>query len=290
MSEELVRVETEDGLFLDGSRRAGHPVADRNPVAFLLVHGTGSNFYHPGLLENLAEALSATGHPVWRINTRGHDGICSIPSRKGSVRGGATFEKIADAARDLRAWLRHVEGDSNRKAVLLGHSMGAVKSLLYASQNEDPTLLGVVALSPPRFCHALWMQHPQADAFQDAWARASALVQQGDPDAFLNVGQPTPFVATAAGFLEKYGPHDDYDYLPRLGAIRVPTLIAIGTQSAATSPAFEGAVEAIENLADRPPHVVVRSINGANLNYSGMEVAVVKLMTSWQQGQAAPTP
>lgn len=278
----LVRVETDDGLLLDGVRL---PAEDRrrSPTApsFVLVHGTGSNFYHSGILEFVANRLAEQGREVWRVNTRGHDGIATIPGRNGGVPGGATYERVTDARHDLAAWVRLAASAGGERVVLVGHSMGAVKSLLYATQEDVPRVVGVVGLSPPRFCHSLWMQHPRADAFRDAWRKACCLVRAGDGDAYLPVTQPVPFLATAAGFVAKYGPHDELDFVPRLNSIRCPALITIGTQSAAASPAFDGLAETILALPDRPNDRTVKTIEGANTGYSGSESLVWDELSAW---------
>ena len=75
MSLELVRVVTNDEIYLDGALLLpDEGVTAELPVdAFLLVHGTGSNFYAPGVLETFARQAAEAGAPALRINTRGHD-------------------------------------------------------------------------------------------------------------------------------------------------------------------------------------------------------------------------
>ncbi|HTI52143.1 MAG TPA: hypothetical protein VL475_14370, partial [Planctomycetaceae bacterium] len=102
---ELVRVTTSDGLSLDGALVSPECSGTLPVDAFLLVHGTGSNFYAPGVLETFAQHAVKAGAAVLRVNTRGHDGISSIPGRGRSVKGGAAFEKIGDCVHDLHAWI-----------------------------------------------------------------------------------------------------------------------------------------------------------------------------------------
>src|SRR6266568_139242 len=102
---EFARVETADGLFLDGALQRPQPTGPLPVDAFLLIHGTGSNFYASGVLATFAQQAVAQGTAVLRVNTRGHDGMCSIPSRTASVKGGATYERISDCPLDLTAWV-----------------------------------------------------------------------------------------------------------------------------------------------------------------------------------------
>ena len=79
MTVELVRTRTDDNVRLEGA--LFRPTAgSRGPRAWpadlvILVHGTGNNFYSPGILEHAAATVAAAGTPALRINTRGHDGL-----------------------------------------------------------------------------------------------------------------------------------------------------------------------------------------------------------------------
>ncbi len=282
----LERVETEDGLWLDGAwwqPEAG--IAERLPAglretAFLLVHGTGSNFYHPGVLERFARGAVSLGMAAWRVNTRGHDGMASIPGRRGSVPGGATFEQIEEAPLDLNAWIERVSRDASR-VILVGHSMGAVKSLAFAARETPSALAGVIALSPPRFCHDLWMTHPRAAAFRESWQQASELVPAGRGDEFLPVKQPVPFLATAAGFLAKYGPGDRFDVVRTAPSVACPALVMIGTRSAESSPAFDGLAEQLSRIAEQRSSLTVVSVSGADTGYHGHEETAFQIAWEW---------
>src|SRR5262245_40879639 len=95
---ELCRVKTSDGLLLDGALRIPAGARSGLPIdACLLIHGTGSSFTAPGLLEAFANQTAAAGIPSLRVNTRGHDLMARIPTEKGSVLGGAAYENIADS-------------------------------------------------------------------------------------------------------------------------------------------------------------------------------------------------
>ena len=81
---ELCRVTTQDGLLLDGALRTPDQASDRLPIdAVLLVHGTGSNFTTPGVLETLAQQAVDAGLTSLRVNTRGHDLMARIPRAEG---------------------------------------------------------------------------------------------------------------------------------------------------------------------------------------------------------------
>lgn len=241
MNVELCRVTTSDGLQLDGAFHPSAAEKSSTPVeAFLLVHGTGGNFYAGGVFETWARLSLAAGIPVLRINTRGHDGL-------------AGRECVADCAQDLTAWLDWLADRGLRRIAIVGHSMGAVKTLFTEAHRPHDSVVACIALSPPRFCHAMLMADPRYTSFREAWRRSVELVAAGRGDEWLSVTQPLPLVITAAGFVEKYGPEDRYDFVPWLERLSKPTLFVFGEQTVATSPPFAGLPETIERELSRMP-------------------------------------
>src|SRR5262249_21592298 len=150
---ELVRIETTDGLVLDGALRRPRKTGQLPVDAFLLIHGTGSNFYAPGVLETFADQAVAEGTAVLRVNTRGHDGMCSIPAQSGSLKGGATCERISDCPLDVDAWANWLEVQGLARVILVGHSMGGVKAIYAQAHAPHLAVQGIIGISPPRFAH-----------------------------------------------------------------------------------------------------------------------------------------
>lgn len=290
----LWRTTAADGVRLDGALHRGRRAADGsssaaawNLDAALLVHGTGGNFYSPGLLETFADDCTAAGLDVLRVNTRGHDGMAtssvdrSTGSGQGPVAAGAAFESLADCRFDLRAWLDRLVEAGRCRVLLVGHSVGAVKSLWYAAQETHPAVVRILAITPPRFAHRVWQTDPRAGAFRESYAEAERLVAAGRPDELLTVSQPLPLVLAAAGFLAKYGPHDDFDHILCLPRIRVPVRIVLGSQSVADSPAFASLPEALDEIAARHAQVTWRLVPGANTGYAGQPHAPFEELRAW---------
>ncbi|MFM9962944.1 MAG: alpha/beta hydrolase [Planctomycetaceae bacterium] len=279
----LIRTKTADGVQLDGSLQ--RPVAqaarlsqDPNTV-WLLVHGTGSNFYSSGVLQAFTEQLVSTGHSVARINTRGHDIISSLPGARTPLTGGAAFESIADSVHDLRAWVDELIHHDFSRVVLVGHSMGGVKAIFSQAHDPHPNVVALVGISPPRFCHAEWQSSPQAAPFREHFRRATELVESGRGDELLLVQQPLPLWLTAAGFLAKYGPHDDYDFIPLLSRLTCPALLIVGTASVESSPAFASIPD--PNRPQPAPSVQLRLVPGANTGYTKHLDAPARLACEW---------
>ncbi len=282
MNVELIRTKTADGVLLEGSlqRPAGMDSTSQN-TAWLLVHGTGSNFYSSGVLHSFAEQLVQVGRLVARINTRGHDIISTLPGGKDPLSGGAAFESIADCVHDLRAWIDELVRRDFQQVVLVGHSMGGVKAIYSQAHDPHPNVVAVVGVSPPRFCHAEWQSSPQAAAFRDHFRHATDLVASGQGDELMLVQQPLPLWLTAAGFLAKYGPHDDYDYVPLLPRLTCPTLLIVGTASVESSPAFESVPDAVRQLQTSHSQLHLQLVPGANTGYTRHLDAPARLASEW---------
>lgn len=195
--------------------------------------------------------------------------------------GGAAFESIADCVHDLRAWIDELVRRDFQSVVLVGHSMGGVKAIFSQAHDPHPNVAAVVGVSPPRFRHAAWQASPQAAAFRDHFQRATELVESGRGDELMLVQQPLPLWLTASGFLAKYGPHDDYDFVPLLPRLGCPTLLIVGTESVASSPAFESVPDAVRRVQTSHQHLHLQLVPGANTGYSGHLDVPARLASEW---------
>ncbi len=278
---DLVQTTTADGIRLDGVFQApakpGTAGLDMN--AWCLVHGTGGNFYSSTLLEACAERLLELGCSVLRVNTRGHDGISTAAATgRGGVRLGAAYEIVDDCRRDLAAWVDWLRQRAGQRVGLLGHSLGAVKCL-YALAHQPDLASRVVALSPPRLSYAWFCSSPESALFLEHYQQAQRLVQEGQPLTLLEVRLPLPFVIAAAGFVEKYGPEERYNYLRFLSAVRCPVLLTLGSAEAQNNMAFRGAAEALGEL--RYGQLTVETIAGADHFYTGTRPQLLDRVESW---------
>jgi len=265
MSTELCRVVTEDGLQLDGCYSGSTPSAKSPAVdAVILIHGTGSNFYAPGVLEEFATQALSAGHAVLRINTRGHDGLSSIPAPKGSVKGGAAYETLGECLSDIKAWIEHLEQRGHTRIGLVGHSSGAVKALYTVAHLELPSVVAVIGISPPRFNHEQLRRNAE---FVEQFEQAEALVDASRGDTLQQMSQPLPLVIAASRIVTKYGTANEYDLVRFLPKVKVPMLLMFGAQTVETSVAFQGLPDAIRAL--QIAHVDVQIVEAANMHYTG---------------------
>src|SRR5204863_10111105 len=114
--------------------------------------------------------------------------------------------------------------------------------------------------------------------FLATYGRAEQLVALGQPDALMEVQLPLPFVVTAAGYVEKYGPDERYNYLRFIGRLPCPRLLTLGEIETANNMAFTAAAEAV---ASKAPAVKVETIPGADHFYSGVRAELIRRVEEW---------
>lgn len=139
--DELLRAETGDGWSLALARR--RPRGPRRRLPVLLVHGLAVNrrFLDFGGRHSLAAFLAEAGFDCFAVDLRGHGG-----SRRGPS-GDWCFDDYL--REDLPAALEAVRRVTGApRVLLLGHSQGALLSLLTAAQ-RPAEVAGVVALAGP---------------------------------------------------------------------------------------------------------------------------------------------
>ena len=286
---DLVRATTRDGVRLDGAYQAAQrPGADGpNVDAFVFFHGTGGNFYSSTLFDALAEGLLALGVGVLLANTRGHDLMSNASTTRGGRRLGAACEVVDDCRHDLAAWAEWLKQHAGPRLGLLGHSLGALKCLYAQAHEPDPAVTCLVAVSPPRLSHSWFAASDTGPEFLQTYHRARGLVEAGEPDALLEVRLPLPFVVTAAGYVEKYGPDERYNYLRFIDRVHCPTLLTLGEVESARNMAFRGAAEAIAPVA---PAVKVETVPGADHFYSGVREQLTARVQEWLRRAVSSPP
>src|SRR5213079_1706405 len=119
--------------------------------------------------------------------------------------------------------------------------LGAVKCLYAQASAPDPAVTCLAAISPPRLSHSWFAASDSGAEFLQTYQRARDLVAAGEPDALLEVRLPLPFVVTAAGYVEKYGPDERYNYLRFIHGVSCPVLLTLGEIEAGNNMAFRGA-------------------------------------------------
>ncbi|MCY2973917.1 MAG: alpha/beta fold hydrolase [Planctomycetota bacterium] len=294
----LVETQTLDGLRLHGFYQQSPKsldtlVSDRE--CWLIVHGVAGNFYNSSLLSSVSGSLLSIGADVLRINTRGRDAIAYFAVGAGHSRCGSAYEMICDGAVDIAAWVDAVQRQGYEKINLLGHSLGAVKSLLYVSQigpesmrkTDSQKLSRLVLLSPPRLqSDTLKDDVKYASAYAANLAEAQQLCDEGKAETLFTIRYPQPMIVSAGTYIDKYGPASHYDYHSFLGRNACPTLWAFGEHEvrgprSSFRDADKALMEAWKSLGAKSQSLQV--IRGGDHAYTGVRDLLCHSVIDWTQ-------
>jgi pimeloyl-ACP methyl ester carboxylesterase len=281
MNVDLVQTTTRDGVRLDGMYQAPATPSSLPVGAFCCVHGTGGNFYSSTLFDEIAARLLELGCGVLRVNTRGHDGISNAATSAGGRRIGAAYEVLDECRHDLAAWVEWLTARAGQPVGLLGHSSGAVKAIYALAHEPNPGVGCLVALSPPRLSYAAFCSGSLGEQFLRLIEEAERLVESGQPAALMESSVPLPMAITAAGFLEKYGPHERYNFLNFIAGISCPALCTFGSVEVENNVAFQGTPEALAELRRKRPQLHVATIAGADHFYTGVRPELIACVEGW---------
>jgi pimeloyl-ACP methyl ester carboxylesterase len=248
------------------------PREQKSDLALLMVHGVAMNFYLPPL-PTFGQALAERGYRCFVINTRGHDWI----SRGGNLSKfrGAAYETFEDSAKDFDAALERLSGLGYKRFILVGHSLGCVKSLLYQGTRRRADVVGVILCSCPRQFYSARAEE-QAD-FKQLMAKAQELVAQNKGDEFLWAWTSGSMgIFTARTYVNKYGPHEINDVRPHAARLGCSLLILAG---GAEHPFFPRYAQELADAAGA--NAIYKLIPDANHFYTDHEPEVVEILADW---------
>jgi pimeloyl-ACP methyl ester carboxylesterase len=267
---EICTFRTADHERLHGALLTPHD--GNSELALLFVHGVAMNFYLPPLFA-FGQHLSQRGFPSFVINTRGHDWI----SRAGNLTqfGGAAYENLEDCLLDLDAALEFLEQRRYRRFVLIGHSLGAIKSIIYQGTRRRKDMVGIVSCSAPKqFFSERIARQPQ---FRELIEKAEAMAADGRGEELMSVSVgATPGIFSARSHLNKYGKDDRNDCRPHAKKIGCPLLAIVG---GGEPPFFHEYAKEIVEAAGHGS--VYRPIDGGNHFYNRHTGEIVEAIYRW---------
>ena len=251
-----------------------------------MLHGTGGNFYHSRFLTYVAERFTACGFACLVANTRGHDQIATAlvvqaDGSTGSRLVGSAYERVDECRLDIAAWLKMLRSAGYDRTAICGHSLGAVKAVYAATHDHLPGVEAILAVSPPRLSYSQFAAGPRAAGFLADIAAAERHVAEGRPEALMEIRFPLPYVITAAGYLDKYGPAETYNILHHAGALPIPTLFTYGGLEIRSGAAFRGMPEALEELKARGANLSTAVIARGDHNYTAVQDDLLNTVERW---------
>jgi pimeloyl-ACP methyl ester carboxylesterase len=194
---------------------------------------------------------------------------------------GAAYETVDECRLDLAAWLALLDQRGFQRIALVGHSLGAVKAVYCLAHETPPTVCALIAVSPPRLSHSHFAQGSRAKQFEQDLAVAEAHVREGRGDALMTVQFPLPYVVTAAGYVDKYGPAERYNILSHADRVAPPALFTFGAMELEHNPASAELPELLKVKNRAPANLQIAVIAGADHSYNGVQGELLGHIERW---------
>lgn len=284
------QVATADGLRLDGFLQS--PVAaeteltDSDHVA-LLMHGAGANFYGASLVNRVGTHLLKDGWPVLRANNRGHDGW-HVAFRGGKlVYLGSAFERLEESVLDIVAWLDWLQRSGYRRVTLLGHSLGAFKSLFTLSQliesevyaDRLDLIQNVVAISPPALTQSGFSSSIRQQDYLQTIRQCETMLEQEQQSSTFWATYPFPMLLSPGCYLNKYVSGERFHFLSWLDSLQVPVYWNFGGQELEGHDVLSRSVEQLQQQL--PSHHEFCITEGADHFFTGFTREVCRDVVRW---------
>ncbi len=267
---EICTFKTSDNERLHGALLT--PPESPADLALVFVHGVAMNFYLPPLFL-FGQELAARGYHCFVINTRGHDWIC----RAGNLTrfGGSAYENLEDCLADLDGALAFLAARGYRRFVLVGHSLGAIKSIIYQGTRRRSDMAGIVSCSAPKqFYSERIARQPK---FRELIEQAESMVSDGRGDDLMSVAVgATPGIFSARTHLDKYGKDDRNDCRPYAKSLGCPLLAIVG--GAEPKLFHEYAQEIVANAG---ANATYEQVDGGNHFYNRHIAQIVEVIDRW---------
>lgn len=270
-SEELLHVQTEDGLALAGA--AIRPSGSTSPLAIVWIHGNTGSFHDlPYIL--VGRELARQGHPFVIGNTRGYGVTSEIWNLQDDqpVAGGSAWELLEEAPYDVSTWIDAAIAIGAEAVVLVGHSQGAAKAALYCAERHDTRVRGLVLASPD--LHGHWSP--------ELVAQAQQMVAQGQGAELLPALMGAPWYRLSAANVASRARLMATMYSaatgePHISVVTCPTLAFFGTRDVGG----ESELLTIRNNARAAASITTQLLPGADHVYTDQEAEAALLIAEW---------
>ena len=261
---EPVRLQTTDGIWLNGVLRQPHP--NQTEAGVLMVHGYGGNFYS-GIMNFLPEALAEQGFTTLALNMRDHD----LGPKKN------LFE---ENLQDISAGVDEMTRRRHKNLFLYGHSMGTNRVLYYLAETQDPRITGIILTGPPGNLFQWNVRAFGLEAASVVLRRAQELQAAGKGDSWMliDLGPLGKTLYTANHVVSLRGPGTRSDPFTNIAQISKPVLIAHGRADRLADPSV---ADKLKNSATAKSQVKVVKFAGADHRFHNHEKELEEVITQW---------
>ena len=261
---EPIRLQTTDGIWLNGVLRQPHP--NQIEAGVLMVHGYGGNFYS-GIMSFLPEALAEHGFTTLALNMRDHD----LGPKKNLFE-----ENLQDIATGVDEMARR----RYKNLFLYGHSMGTNRILYYLAETRDPRITGIILTGPPGNLFQWNVRAFGLEAASEVLRRAQELQAAGKGDFWMliDLGPLGKTLYTANHVVSLRGPATRSDPFTNIAQVSTPVLIVHGLADRLADPSV---ADHLKNSGPRDNQITVRKIGAADHRFRNHKKELEKVIIQW---------
>ena len=276
----LVSTFTEDKVRLDGFFAESGDSGNKCDIdAAVVVHGLSGNFYKSRLLKHLSHELCSFGIDTILVNTRGHDFLNSTPRMGRATTLGAAVEIIDESKFDLYAWVEFLVKHGKRNVMLVGHSLGAIKSLYSHAHLPHENVKRIAAFSATKLSYDSLLSSTKGERFSHWLSESQQLIADNQGEQLIFVDFPFPTWMSANAYLKKYGAGDRYNWLNFVEQIQIPVLAVFGEIEMKENPAFAAMQVDLNNMTQ--PNFKIQYIPNADHFYSACFRDASECLLTW---------
>lgn len=270
---ELVRVETDDGITLDGALWT--PASGKARVGVVLAAGTGSEFYSQGWL---GERYAQAGYLALSLNRRDH----------GQYFG---YRKLEPSALDHRYAVEFLVSRGAESVILAGHSYGTVTVPYYVMLSDDSRVKGMILTSALADLRAgTRIAVGGKKKYDEMVAKARQMVQANRGQETLLMAPLTsggqPIMHNYETFLDKRGPDSKAVPYQILSKVKNRPILVIRDPADPFPATLPPAQQQLEESNSNLDYVLLPDIRNGEMDraahsFTGRHDEVFEIILSW---------
>ncbi len=229
----LINVITEDNIRLNGLYSLG----DKTKSACIFIHGFTTDFYSHQFYHSITDKLKKQSNAVVFAQTRGTGIQTEFLKTDGEgVFIGSYYEKLSEAHLDVSAFIEFLTKEGYKEIVLVGHSLGTIKSVRYLFEGRHKDKITKLILLAP-FDKNAFMKIKAPGKWHSFVEKAKEKINEGKGREIVPVPEWEDYPVSYETFYSWYEQSDlsciwdfyrkDYNF-PILQKIKIPVKVILG--------------------------------------------------------------
>ena len=263
----------------------------------IFLHGTGgASIFDSRRTNPLAEEFTSNGIAFFPFNNRGAGVMKRLHKRgtkKKSVLGGMTYERIADCVPDIDGAIRDLRARGYRDFTLMGHSTGANKIAVYDHYKRINRVDRYVFLAGG---DDVGLMYKQLGGLRFRWTLRRARARRNEQELVPSSLSEAPM--SWRSFYDLINPDGDYNIFPflevmrrkkmskrtpfrYLRAVRKPSLVIYGEKDEYFIDKARRYMSVLADVVGQNPYFELVLVKDADHGFTGREDDLGNLIGSW---------